>query len=30
MPIGGIQIRWLDDGRVELGSMDAGVGIVTP
>ena len=30
MPIGRIQTRWLDDGRVELGSMDAGGRIVTP
>ena len=30
MPIGGIQIRWPDDGRVELGSMDAVGGIDTP
>ena len=28
LPIGGVQTRWLDDGRVELGSMDAGGGIV--
>ena len=30
MPIGGIQTRWLDEGRVELDSMDAGGGIATP
>ena len=30
MPIGGIQTRWLDYGRVELGSMDAGGEFVTP
>ena len=29
LPIEGVQTRWLDDGRVELGSMDAGGGIVT-
>ena len=29
-PIGGIQTRRLDDGRAELGSMDADGGIVTP
>ena len=29
VPIGRIRTRWLDDGRVELGSMDTGGGIVT-
>ena len=30
MPIARIRTRWLDDRRVELGSMDAGGGIGTP